>query len=284
MNRVDAFAGAVVAMEIRVVIAGKTYLVDLSRPKNLAIPLHFDGPQPNFFGASRARARPFRGDGFAGDTRQGASCNVSEIFMVPHCNGTHTEAVGHIVHAGRAVFESLPQSLMPAVVISVTPVPASETDEVSRPPAGVRDKLITRAALAAEIAGYRADELTALVVRTLPNGMLKKTAEYGDRLRPPFFTADATTYLMERGVLHLLVDIPSIDKMRDEGKLTNHHIFWNVPEGTQDTTHDMRADKTITEMVFVDDETSDGLYLLNLQVPAFHADAAPCRPVIYSLT
>ena len=34
---------------------------------------------------------------------------------------------------------------------------------------------------------------------------------------------------------------------------------------------------------FVDDVVSDGLYLLNLQLPAFHSDAAPCRPVVYAL-
>ena len=44
------------------------------------------------------------------------------------------------------------------------------------------------------------------------------------------------------------------------------------------------GDKTITEMIFVDDEIRDGLYLLKLQMPAFHTDAAPCRPVIYALT
>lgn len=271
-------------MELRVVIAGKTWGVDLNRPKSLAIPLHFGGPQPNFFGASRAHARPFCDDGFTGDTRQGGSCNVSEIYLVPHCNGTHTESVGHIVDADQAVFESLPQSLMPAVVISVTPVPASETGEVYRPAIEDRDTVITRAALSAETADFSADELTALVVRTLPNDASKKTAVYGDRLRPAFFTNDATGYLMERGVQHLVVDIPSIDRMRDEGKLSNHHIFWNVPEGARGATHDMRLDKTITEMVFVDDEIGDGLYLLNLQLPAFHTDAAPCRPVIYSLT
>ena len=265
-------------------IGGKTWGVDLDRPKSLAIPLHFDGPQPNFFGASTARARPFCDDGFTGDTRQGGSCNVSEITMVPHCNGTHTEAVGHIVDTELAVFESLPQSLMPAVVVSVTPVPASQTDEVYRPATEARDAVITRAALSAEIADYSAEELTALVVRTLPNEVSKKTAEYGDRLKPAFFTNDATTCLVERRVQHLVVDIPSIDRMRDDGKLSNHHIFWNVPEGTPDATPDTRLDRTITEMVFVDDQISDGLYLLNLQVPAFHADAAPCRPVIYSLT
>ena len=37
-------------MDLRVVIAGKTYEVVLSRPKSLAIALNFNGPQPNFYG------------------------------------------------------------------------------------------------------------------------------------------------------------------------------------------------------------------------------------------
>ena len=271
-------------MEMSVVIAGKTYRVDSSDPKSLAIPLQFDGAQPNFFGASRAQANPLRGDGFIGDTRRGGSCNVAEIRMVPHCNGTHTETVGHIVHAQHAVFESLSQSLMPAVVLSVTTVPASATVDAYRPAPQHSDALITRESLEMKLAGYAQDELTALVVRTLPNDVAKKATEYGDRHRPPYFSADAAHYLVERGVQHLLVDIPSIDKMHDEGRLTNHHIFWNVPEGTHEATPDTRVTRTVTEMIFVDDEIGDGLYLLNLQLPAFHSDAAPCRPVVYSLS
>ena len=121
-------------------------------------------------------------------------------------------------------------------------------------------------------------------ISTLPNNATKKAIEYGDQHRPPYFSADAMHYLVERGVQHLLVDIPSIDKMHDEGRLTNHHIFWHVPEGTHEATRDTRVNKTVTEMIFVDDEISDGLYLLNLQVPAFCADAAPCRPVVYALS
>ena len=270
-------------MELRVVIAGKSYHVDSSEPKSLAIRLRFNGPQPTFFGASKAQANPLRSDGFIGDTRRGGSCNVAEIRMVPHCNGTHTEAVSHIVHAEHAVFESLPQSLMAAVVLSVTAVSASETADAYRPTPECGDALITREALEAALAGYAEDELTALVVRTLPNDAAKKATEYGDLHRPPYFSADATSYLVERGVQHLLVDIPSIDKMHDEGRLTNHHIFWNVPEGTQEATPDTRVNRTVTEMIFVDDAISDGLYLLNLQLPAFHSDAAPCRPVVYAL-
>ncbi len=56
-----------------------------------------------------------------------------------------------------------------------------------------------------------------------------------------------------------------------------------MPEDGHDATQATRLDKTVTEMAFIDDEIGDGLYLLNLQIPAFHSDAAPCRPVIYAL-
>jgi hypothetical protein len=79
-----------------------------------------------------------------------------------------------------------------------------------------------------------------------------------------------------RGVRHLLVDFPSIDRMHDGGRLANHRTFWNMA-GAADTG------RTVTEMIYVDDDIPDGRYLLNLQIPAFAADAAPSRPVIYPL-
>ena len=69
--------------------------------------------------------------------------------------------------------------------------------------------------------------------------------------------------------------------MNDDGLLTNHHIFWNVQERTHELSEDTWQEKTITEMIFVADEINDGIYGLNLQVPAFGSDAAPSRPVIF---
>jgi hypothetical protein len=39
----------------------------------------------------------------------------------------------------------------------------------------------------------------------------------------------------------------------------------------------------LTELAYVPESAPDGLYLLDLQVPAFAADAAPSRPVLYPL-
>jgi arylformamidase len=79
----------------------------------------------------------------------------------------------------------------------------------------------------------------------------------------------------------LLVDLPSIDRLFDEGKLLNHRIFWNVEEGSREVNHQTRMSSTITELIYVRDEVPDGDYLLNLQIPPFESDAAPSRPLLF---
>ena len=64
----------------------------------------------------------------------------------------------------------------------------------------------------------------ALIVRTLPNNQSKLSRNY-DNQPVPFFTNDAIRYVNELGIMHLLVDIPSIDKPNDGGRLGNHRLF-----------------------------------------------------------
>ena len=90
-------------------------------------------------------------------------------------------------------------------------------------------------------------------------------------------------WIAESGIKHLLVDLPSIDRMHDDGKLSNHHMFWNVEPGSNKLGEDSWPEKTISEMVFVDDGIVDGAYLLNLQVAAFSSDVSPSRPILYPL-
>jgi hypothetical protein len=69
--------------------------------------------------------------------------------------------------------------------------------------------------------------------------------------------------------------MPSVDRESDEGKLAFHHAFWNVPENPND--------KTITELIYVNDEITDGLYILEMQMAPFENDASPSRPVLYKI-
>jgi hypothetical protein len=89
--------------------------------------------------------------------------------------------------------------------------------------------------------------------------------------------------LVERDVKHLLVDLPSIDRLHDEGKLSNHRIFWRVEAGSFKVNEATRMHSTITELIYVPNKVEDGEYLMNLQIAPFEADAAPSRPVIFKM-
>jgi hypothetical protein len=87
--------------------------------------------------------------------------------------------------------------------------------------------------------------------------------------------------IVRRGVEHLLVDIPSVDRMEDEGRLSNHRLFWELPPESRDLSQCEAPFRTITELVFAADDIPDGYYLLELQVAPFLGDAVPSRPLIH---
>lgn len=251
---------------------------------DISIPLVFGGEQPNFFGAPRAAGKPLKLDGFVGDTRQGASCNVGEYHLVPHCNGTHTECLGHIVHDELFAPEIMQQAFLPATLISVSPRSASRSRETSLPNPQPTDRLVTAYGLRLALEKFP-DTLfhQALIIRTEPNPEQKTQREYLSEDPPPYFSMEAMELLVASGVEHLLVDLPSLDRMNDGGRLTAHRIFWELPPGARDAASSARAHCTVTEMIYVPDVVPDGYYLLNLQMPAFMADAAPSRPLLYPL-
>ena len=270
-------------MPVRVSIAGKSHRPDLDRPLCLAVGLDFHGPQPRHFGAPTATADTLEQDGFVGDTRRGGSCNVHEVRLVPHCNGTHTECVGHIVDDRVAVHDVLLRTHHPAAVVTLAPTPAREADETYRPPPDPDDLMVTGAALEGALGGVPDDALAAVVIRTLPNPPEKRFSDHGAGKAAPYLSVEAVRDLTARGVRHPLVDFPSLDRTQDEGLQTAHHLFWNVAEGGHALSAETRTEKTVTEMIYVPDEVEDGLYLLDLQIAPFLSDAAPSRPLLFPL-
>ncbi len=259
----------------------RTYRGCLAEAVSIAIDLDFDGAQPSLFAAAAASRRPLESDGFVGRTSSGGSCNVDVVEIVPHCNGTHTETVGHIVNEKNEIGLKLIKPVMLAALITVQPVSAESVPDTYRPCLVDSDQIIVVSDLEAAIAAYAPFKPEALIVRTSPNTTAKKSRCYGDEIDSPFFSVEAIEAIIRLGVQHLLVDFPSIDRIHDEGRLTNHHLFWNVKEGTRQLSAGGDGAKTITEMVFVPDDVADGLYGLSLQVPAFLTDAAPSRPIIW---
>ncbi|MBW4049978.1 MAG: cyclase family protein [Proteobacteria bacterium] len=256
--------------------------VDLEHPLDLSIELDFEGPQPRHFGAPRAAARPYSAPGFSGSVAGGASCNCQSITLIPHCNGTHTECAGHLtrepLHAQRIV----PRELLPALLLTAVPVPSGRTRESSDPPPHAEDRLVTRSALQAAWPAQPPFDPRAVVIRTLPNEPARRTRDYSD-MTPPYLTLEAAEYLIERGIEHLVVDLPSIDRTHDEGRLTAHRLFFGLPPGSSALASAARSRCTITELAYIADEADDGPYFLQLQVPAINGDAVPSRPLLYPL-
>lgn len=259
------------------------YSADTTQATSLAIPLQFDGPQPNYFGTDPAVRQTLRLGDFIGDTKIGGSCNVDHLRLIPHCNGTHTETVSHIINEHIYVGHAATETLSVAALITVPCRRSTESDESYRPNLEVMDLLITARDLQRQLQPWISISPQALIIRTLPNTPDKQTRQYAEGPQPAFFTIHAMQHIDSTNCQHLLVDLPSVDRMYDDGLLTCHHLFWHVPEGSHTLTPETRQERTITEMVFVPDQLQDGLYLLNLQIPSFATDAAPSRPVIMPL-
>ena len=174
--------------------SGKKYQGQTDETHSIGITLDFDGPQPNHFGTEQARREVLKLGEFVGDTSQGGSCNVDWLHLIPHCNGTHTETISHIVNDDIWVGHTAQEGLYLALLVSVKPVlqrqlPASQQEESYRPPLSPEDWVITAAMLKAAIGGFpqfQQRKPEALLVRTLPNSPDKKSRAYAQGNRHRF--------------------------------------------------------------------------------------------------
>jgi len=255
-----------ITMEVR--FGGKRWQVDRDTHYDLAMPLAFGGPQPNHFGAEPAQAEPMRSEGFIGEVARGGSCNAAVVHNNVHCNGTHTECVGHLT-AGLAAVGDLLIVGRPVMLISIT-APDGEA--------------IGGAALT-EVLERLPDGVDALVVRTLPNPLSKLERVYDTSEPHTWFSVEAMRAIVDAGIQHLICDLPSVDAY-DDALLASHRVFWGLPaDGViADAGVAERPLATITELAFVPDIANDGLYWLDLGVPRYLTDAAPSRPILHPLT
>lgn len=259
---------------------GRRFRADVGDPVSLAIPLDFGGPQPSCFDAPRAESRAFRAGPFVGDTRAGGSCNCEILTLAPHCNGTHTECVGHLTEERVAVSECVPGGLTLARLVTVAPVAASDSTEDSDPGPAPGDRLLTASGLAAALASGDAPPTSALVVRTRTD---EPRRAYRGPAPAPYLTREAAAFLVTRGIETLVLDLPSVDRADDGGQLTAHRVFFGLPPGSRRAADAARPRASITELAWIGPGIPDGLYLLDLQLPAFLTDAAPSRPLLFAV-
>jgi kynurenine formamidase len=261
---------------------------DLSQPLPIAL-TYANQPQNTraWYLPALAIAPAELGD-WIGSVDAGASVNFNTIHFNPHAHGTHTENVSHILPAylQKPISETLRQQHFLAALVSVRPLRLANGDLV-----------INQACLEEPFellaSKYKLTNLPALIIRTLPNDTVQKTqTDYSDQ-NPAYLTEDAMIWINKKGISHLLVDMPSVDKEKDAGALVAHRLFWNVPQqlnlskmSPENPLFDIQMidyQKTITEFIYAPDHIKDDVYLLNLMITPFANDACPSLPTLYRL-
>jgi kynurenine formamidase len=240
--------------------------IDLSKPIDISIPITNSDKNPIAWYIEKPEIEPVRFGDWIGKVSEGSSTNFNNIFFNPHGHGTHTECLGHITREFYSINQCLKQFFFTAELISVEP---ENIDD---------DFVITKKQIQKSLNGKFP---SAIVIRTLPNLDEKKHRNYS-KTNPPYLSEEAAIFIRESGIQHLLIDLPSVDREEDEGKLLAHKAFWNVKD-IANLNDDSRLDSTITEMIFVPNEILDGSYLLNIQIASFENDASPSKPILYKI-
>ena len=238
----------------------KNDFIDLSKPLDISIPLRGDSSNVNAWYVAPPEIEPHVENDFVGKVSEGASINFNNIQFNPHAHGTHTECVGHITKEFYSVNQNLKKFFFLAEVITIAPEKYQD------------DFVISRKQLQYAVGNKKRE---ALIIRTLPNVKDKLNKQYSNT-NPPYLLEQAAEFLVQKGIEHLLIDLPSVDKEKDGGALLAHNAFWN-------TAGEVRRSATITEFVYVPNSIKDGKYFLNLQVAPFENDASPSRPVLYKI-
>ena len=295
---------------------GRTFSFQTENGKDISISLNPNGPRAWY--VDPMRIEPVRTEQFLGSVAEGGAVNFRDVYFNPHGHGTHTENVGHIIDTDVPVVRSIGSSHYMAKLITVElrrkdasqgvsqgasqdlpqdlsqnletgasqdlPQDLSQNLETGASqdlPQDLSQNLETDASQGDWVVSEKSLEgfdlnVEALIIRTKPNDHSKCTRQYSGT-NFPYLTIGAMQRIVDAGVQHLLIDLPSVDREEDGGALAAHHLFWNVPA-------EPNFQKTITELIYVPNEISDGNYILNLQVSNFANDAAPSRPMLFDLT
>lgn len=237
----------------------RKYQIDFSKPLDISLPLRGNDKNVQAWYVDSPKFEPVQYGIKIFEVKHGAPVNFRNVFFNPHGHGTHTECVGHITKENISLNDCQKEFFMPAVLISLKPEKQMNGDLVLT--AGQVEKVLKH------------KRATAILIRTLPNHSSKVSKHYSGT-NPAYLHHEAAALIRDYGFRHLLVDLPSVDREEDGGKLLAHHAFWNHPQKT-------RKDCTITELIYAPDTIKDGFYFLNLIPASFENDAAPVRAVLY---
>lgn len=244
-------------MYIELKINTKSYNVNLNNP----IPIHIGisrNSQASAYGLPKATFSTVVDGSFIGDVSKGGSCNVENLQISPHGNGTHTEGVGHVHINHQSILSNYKKYFYLAQLISVEPNHNNQLESSS-------------------FINLLMNEIEAVIVRTIPNNPDKLIADYA-KFSTPFFSKDCISFFNSyENLKHIITDLPSLDKS-DDPNLTAHKLWF-----LNQKDYSPILDKFITELVFIPNHVPDGLYLANISPMPAETDATPSSVILYEL-
>ena len=248
-------------------INNETFKVNLNNPVDLSLTSKVKNSFKAWY-VNEIKINSIKNDDFIGSVKDGGAVNFREILINPHGNMTHTESVGHISQEEINVNKLLQTHHFIAQLITIKPQKISINNKKGKKEV---DEIISLNQIKNKIL----PNIQALIIRSQKNYDELTNKNYS-HTNWPFLAESSAAYIRNKGVQHLLIDQPSIDKEFDEGKLLAHRAFWNYP-------NEIDLKKTITELIGIPDHIKDGRYLLNLSLANIENDAVPSRPIIYKL-
>lgn len=242
------------------------YKIDLNQPIDISLVLESNENNPVAWYLNAPKIEPVMADNWVGSVAKGASTNFNNIYFNPHGHGTHTECLGHITQDFYSINACLKNFFSTALLITICPEKTNN------------DWIITQKQIEIAIGN---EEFESLIIRTIPNEESKKSTKYS-HTNPPYLQEEAAQFIRNKNIQHLLIDLPSVDKEIDGGRLLSHKSFWNVTD-VINLNFDARKEATITELIFVPNTIKDGKYILNLMIASFENDATPSKPILYKI-
>lgn len=258
-------------MKINIEHNNKLYEIKPDDGVSISIPIHFNNDNnPKFYDERNPKKEFYTDNDVEYKVKNNSGCNVPFIKLNIHCSGTHTETAAHVFNDAYAIGSFSDLNFIPALLISLNPT--SATDDGYHSQISADDKIISKNILE-ECIGSETEFMDCIIIRTLPNNKDKKNRNY-NHFSYPFLSNDAVKFLKNKGVKHIIIDTPSIDRSDDGGQLKNHKIFF--------LNDDKSINKnTITELAYIPNKCTDGKYFVYIGFPNFQLDAAPSNPIIY---
>lgn len=252
---------------------GKARTFRLTNPRPVSREVHFY-PQtkaPNGFFLPRISSTTFvYKDQFTGDVQKGGSCNVDILGCVPH-GLTHIETSAHILvqdeHA--VTIKDIPvQNLSgPVYVIDVSSLDAGAGTALQWQHIEKKLKNISL-------------PVSMLAIKTKASLLPQDTDFSGKDFL--YLGPDTARQLhdFKPQIKCLLLDLPSIDREHDGGKLSAHRNFFGLPE--KGHRHEDKEKRTLVELAWFSG-LEEGYYYAFITPQRFQTNAVSTGIVFYSL-